>query len=107
MSLTRPTFLVELLESPDDDEGTVHTVRIMLGDQLRAELEAGRNMIDITAQPFALTGLWCWAALVRMGVTDLPWQTFKDLAVVAKAPETTPGDDALDPTPPAPATSSP
>jgi hypothetical protein len=107
MSLTRPTYLVELLAAPDDDAGTVHTVRIMLGDQLRAELEAGRNMVDIQAQPFALTGLWCWAALVRMGVTDLPWQRFKDLAVIAKAPETTAGDDASDPTHPAPGTSSP
>lgn len=103
----RPTFRVEMLDDPaDDSTTTVHLVRIMHGDQLRAELEAGRNMIDIQAQPFALTSLWVWAAMTRTHLTDLPWQQWKPLvAWIGKPP---PAEVAsLDPTQPAEPTPSP
>lgn len=107
----RPTYTVELLADPESDAGTVHTVRIMHGDQLRAELEAGRNMIDAAAQPFALTSLWVWAAMTRQHLTDLPWQEWKHLVAclerVAPPADTTPREGGLDPTRPGAPTPSP
>jgi hypothetical protein len=99
MTLHRPTYLIEVLDTPDATDGVVHEVSVLFGDQMRAELEASRNMIDLQSQAFAVTGLWCWAALARTGRTDHRWQDFQHLiAAVEKVTPPTADGDGLDPT---------
>jgi hypothetical protein len=115
MALHRPTYLVEVLTSPDaDNEGTVYEVKVLYGDQMRAELEAGKNGIQMgPSTGFAITGLWVWAAMARLGWTEHKWQTFAPLiAAVEKVgpdPAVTEGeaDPSLDPTRPGVPTISP
>lgn len=64
-----------------DDELEYHHVLISNGDQLRAELEAGKLRIKQQDNPMHLTNLWLWAALVRMKVVDVPFQAFKQRLV--------------------------
>lgn len=112
MGLWRPTYLVELLDDPaaTDAEGTVYTVKVMHGDQLRAELEAAKHRVRTSgedAHVLGLTSLWCWAAMARTGDTDLGWPDWrKRVAVIerVKAPDEAPApgdpDPSLDPTHP-------
>jgi hypothetical protein len=112
MALQRPTYLVEVLPDPDATEGVVYTVKVTYGDQMRAELEANKNMVTLKDAPFALTGLWVWAAMARQGWTDKRWQEFSPLLAVVqsvKAPDVPEGeaDPSLDPTRPGVPTISP
>lgn len=100
----RPTYRVELLDSTDAETGNEYVVKVMHGDQLRAELEAGRRAIIPGSQPFALTSLWVWAAMSRLHLTELDWTTWTGLvAQLDRVPEPEPedgGEDtSLDPTP--------
>lgn len=61
MPLYRPTYLVEY-----DPTQPPLEVAVASGDMMRAELEAHRLKIPAGAN-FNTTGLWLWAALVRMG----------------------------------------
>lgn len=102
MTMTPPMFRVLL------DDGSEHVVQVLLGDQLRAELEAPKHALPVKfeAAPAHHTALWLWAALTRMGVTDEGFRKFRDrMHLVGRL------DDAeaeavagVDPTPPAPGT---
>jgi hypothetical protein len=80
----RPTFTVEL------QDGTTHTVGVVLGDQLRAELEAPRHGIptDPAKSPLHTATLWVWAAMARHGFTALGFQAFQaECVAIARATE--------------------
>lgn len=99
MTMTPPRFRVLL------DDGTEHQVDIHLGDQLRAELEAGKQGLPVKfeAAPAHHTALWLWAALTRMGVTAAKFREFQHtMILVARVEEDTEGpeaEDRLGPTP--------
>lgn len=78
MALNRPTFRVELAD------GTEHTVEVIHGDQLRAELEAKKQGIpvDFAEAPVHLTTLWVWSSLVRTGVCQVGFQEFSNTQLV-------------------------
>lgn len=65
----------------DESELVYHHVAITNGDQLRAELEAGKLKLDQRSNPMHLTTLWLWAALVRMDAVDVKFQEFKHRCV--------------------------
>lgn len=103
MTMRPPTFRVLL------DDGTEHTVAVLLGDQLRAELEAPRHAIPVAfeAAPAHHTALWLWAALTRLGVADTGFREFRDrMQLVGRVTDDEPVADGVvpDPTQPAPGT---
>lgn len=74
--LTRPRYLIAL-----NHDGTVseHEIEVTPGDQFRAELEAGKHGIPaLSVAPMQGTGVWVWAAAVRLGLTTADWRTFRD-----------------------------
>jgi hypothetical protein len=91
VTIQRPTFRIELAD------GTEHTVEVLHGDQLRAELQAPHEGIptDPSQLPLATTTLWLWAACKRLGLTQAKFRVFADSELVAlgKAPQA-----AVDPT---------
>lgn len=101
-TMTPPRFRVLL------DDGTEHQVEIHLGDQLRAELEAGKQGLPVKfdAAPAHHTALWLWAGLTRMGVTDAKFREFRDrMILVARVEDTEDTEaDRLGPTPQGPDT---
>lgn len=100
-TMTPPRFRVLL------DDGTTHQVEIHLGDQLRAELEAGKLGLPVKfeAAPAHHTALWLWAGLTRMGVTDQGFRDFRDrMTLVARVEDLDNPEDRLGPTLPGPAT---
>lgn len=68
-TLTRPRYHVWLAEDPEADPTYVGVVTVRNVDQLTAETQAKGLGIRIKEQPFHLTNLWLWAALVRTGQT--------------------------------------
>jgi hypothetical protein len=99
-AMTPPQFRVLL------DDGTEHLVSVHLGDQLRAELEAGVQGLPVKfeAAPAHHTALWLWAGLTRMGVTDQKFREFRDrMVLVARVEDPPPAD----PTQQGPGTASP
>lgn len=79
MSIRIPTFDV-LLSAPTDDDPeatTEHRVRVLNGDQLRAELEAPKHRLTLQDQPMHMTTMWIWAAMVRTGEVVDDFRTFK------------------------------
>lgn len=95
MSVRRPTFTLELLD------GTTHTVEVLHGDQLRAELQAGQEGIPVNpgVMPLATTTLWLWAACTRLGITTAKYKAFRDSELLAVQREREAGPDApVDPT---------
>lgn len=97
MTQPRPTYFVEL------DDGTEHRVEVLMGDQLRAELEAPKHGIpvDVAQAPAHTTALWCWSALVRTGVVKGPFQEVRARMVLVRKvnTDTEPGaDNPVDPT---------
>lgn len=78
IALPRYTVLVADPDHPDDpDHAVEHTVTIRHADQLRAELEGPRNAIPgMDVAPMHGITLWIWAALVRTGAVDDPFQAF-------------------------------
>lgn len=98
-----------LLSQPTegDPEATVeHRVRILNGDQLRAELEGPRHKLtDLKAMPLHFQTLWIWASLTRTHVIDDDFRTFKPRLLAYKAVKDDGDPEAgADPTPPGAAT---
>lgn len=84
-TLKRPAYHVWIAppdvdpdEAPEDDL-ELHHVIVHHADQLRAELEAGKQGLPKggTGTPMHLTALWIWANLVRTKRFDAPFQEFK------------------------------
>lgn len=84
-TLKRPAYHVWIAPDgadPDtvlDDQLQIQHVVVNHGDQLRAELEAGKLGLPKagTATPMHLTALWIWAALVRTERFTGKFQDFK------------------------------
>lgn len=76
--MRKPTFKVQLA---DDSE---HVVQVLHGDQLRAELEAGKRKLplDYEAAPVHHTTLWVWSACLREGLTEQDSITFEQTELV-------------------------
>lgn len=98
MALKRINMDVLMLDENDQEQE--YRVRIMLGDQLRAELEGKK--LSLTAEHYMhTTALWAWAAMLREGHYDGPFQEFKTRCLEAATEK---GDDEgelpdADPTP--------
>lgn len=98
MSMTPPTFQVLLATEAGRAE---HTVQVFTGDQLRAELEAGKLGLPLafSEAPTHHTALWLWAACRREGITSEGFRAFQDqLLLVARVDE--PEGAGVDPTQP-------
>lgn len=80
MSLTRLTYDVWVPQDGREltaDTPPDHRVIVTTGDQMRAELEAGRLKLPPMRQaPVNSTCLWVWAALARQGATELTAAAF-------------------------------
>lgn len=64
MPIQKTKFTVQYLST--DDEVVEEVVEILNGDQLRAELEAGKlNLPSMDKAPMNYTTLWVWCALTR------------------------------------------
>lgn len=66
--------------TPTGDEIS-HVVELEWADQLRGELEGGKYGIDTDA-PLNLTTVWVWCAMVRNGLTKLPYPGWKSHELV-------------------------
>lgn len=88
-TLKRPAFYAWITpdgvdpDTVDDDDLQLMHVIVNHSDQLRAELEAGKQGLAKggTTTPMHLTALWIWAALVRTGRFDGKFQDFKTRCV--------------------------
>lgn len=89
----RVHLVVEM--GPEGQEQT-HHVRVLLGDQLRAELEQNKRGLDAKAHPFHLLTLWAWAAMMRLKLYDGTSQEFQDDCLDVARPDEEPED--VDPT---------
>ena len=69
-TLTLPRYHVWVAPEPDADPAYVGVVTVRNVDQLTAETQSKALGIRIKEQPFHLTNLWLWAALVRTGQTS-------------------------------------
>lgn len=78
MPLQRFKYRVQLAEPFIQD--SPFEVEITHADLLRAELEAGKQglPVDPRKAPQQTTTLWVWAALVRTGVIDRNYRSFRD-----------------------------
>lgn len=118
--IKRPSFYVLMApEGSDpntvtDDECTTHHVLVHGGDQLRAELEAGKQGIKSPKDaPMHITMMWLWAAMARTGATTLGWREWKPLCLAYDSDKDRPQPhdqpdaelDELDATPTAASTS--
>lgn len=77
--MKRTTFDV-LMRTTDDPTGPAeaeHRVTVILGDQLRGELEGKKLGLD-TSYPIHTGALWVWAAMVRTGHYSGTFHEFKD-----------------------------
>lgn len=76
--MKKPTFRVELAN------GTEHVVQVLHGDQLRAELEAGKQGLPLSFEqaPVHHTTLWVWSAMLREGHTSAEFQEFRSSELV-------------------------
>lgn len=79
VSLKRPEFHVWLTpaDTPDADieDHYLGVIQVTNQDQLVGEVQARPNGITKPGdQPFAMTNLWLWAALVRLGHTAEKYQ---------------------------------
>lgn len=92
------------VDGMDDDQlgdaATHHVVAVTSGDQLRAELEAGRQRVELKGNPFHATALWLWAAAVRMGVYERKFGDFRTECVSWEPVERDPdrNGEPVDPT---------
>lgn len=80
--MKRTTFDV-LMRTTDETTAIVeteHRVTVILGDQLRGELEGKKLGLD-TNYPIHTGALWVWAAMVRNGHYSGSFHEFKDACV--------------------------
>lgn len=100
----RMTFAVELADNLADlSDTTTLVVTTVLVDQMRAEREARRlGGINGKTDPVTITALWCWAACVRLGHTELKFPEWTETVVAIGDPE----ESDVDPTQPAALTDS-
>lgn len=94
----RQTLDVHMLAT---DETTVvhHRVQLILGDQLRAELELNKRGIDITSLGAHRSAAIAWSAMVRAGLYDKKFDQFgEDVVDIASVDE---DEQEVDPTRPA------
>lgn len=67
--LTRPVYEVWL--NPVDVNADPLLVEVTSGDQMRAELEANKlGLPPLRDAPLNATGVWIWAAMARLGLTE-------------------------------------
>lgn len=64
----------------DPEQITEHRVTVILGDQLRGELEGKKLGLD-TNYPIHTGALWVWAAMLRSGHYSGTFQDFKGACV--------------------------
>jgi hypothetical protein len=88
----------------EDGTETEYRVRVMLGDQLRAELEAKKLMLT-ESHYMHTTALWAWAAMVREGNFAGKFREFQETCIEAVADKAEEADP-VDPTHPAASTDS-
>lgn len=88
----RPTFIVTMAD--DAGRETTGTVDIVLGDQLRAELEAPKWGLptDPAKAPLHTTALWCWASMARQHLTELGFGDWRPHVVSIARAEPVPVD---------------
>ena len=83
MPLIRPRYRVYLNPTDEHPEGRELEVEVTHGDQLRGELEAGKQGLPpIKDAPMNHTTVWAWCALTRLGEYRAEFRQFKlvDLA---------------------------
>lgn len=100
MSIKRLTFDVEVYSdpaTPDLEQTEQHRVTCILGDQMRGELEGRKLRMSPKELPIHAAALWCWAAFVRLGMTDLPFYPWSESVVSLTDPDE---GDEVDPTKP-------
>lgn len=77
--MKRTTFDV-MMRTPteaDPDATSEHTVTLVLGDQLRGELEGKKLGLSVEAHPTHTASLWVWAAVQRLGIYEGTFHDFK------------------------------
>jgi hypothetical protein len=77
--MKRTSFDV-LMRTPSEDNleaTTEHRVTLVLGDQLRGELEGKKFGLSVEAHPTHTASLWVWAAVHRLGLYDGTFNDFK------------------------------
>ncbi len=103
-TLKRPAYYVWINptddDDPPDDALECHHVVVHHADQLRAELEAGKQGLAKggTGTPMHLTALWLWANLTRTGRYGGSFREFKT-DCVAYDPDTDRDEPHTDPDP--------
>lgn len=106
--LRRRQYNVYVLErDADDPEGSGvevhHLVEVRAQDQLRGELEAGKQRLpNAQDAPINNVSVWVWCAMVRLGLYVGPYQEFRNRDLVdfqgVKKEDGEPAGDAVDPT---------
>lgn len=96
--MKRTMFEVAMLAPTETDPEHIEErrVTVILGDQLRGELEGKKLGLD-TNYPIHTGALWVWAAMLRSGHYSGSFQEFKSACVDYEAV----GEEDADPTNPA------
>lgn len=93
MGIKRTTLTVLMADQPEEPIA----VPVILGDQLRAELEGRKMGVDLK-MGIHTTALWAWAAMTRLGLYEGKFREFGEACLTAQnADEDEPAPD-VDPT---------
>ncbi len=101
-TLERPSYHVWMASEPGGDPVYHGVVTILNADQLTAETQAKGLGIKPQEQPFHLTNLWIWAAMVRTNATTERFRPFTQLVEYRPVKDDDTEEVELDPTLPAP-----
>lgn len=100
--LHRRSYWVWLYEDDHETVADAILVETTYADQLRGELEIGKQGLNMAAAPMHAATIWVWCAMVRTKLYEDRFITFKnqDLAEMEPImrPDETPGAAAPDPT---------
>lgn len=98
MPIIRHYYDVELSGGPEGP-GREARVRVIVGDQLRAEMEMSRRGLRPQDAPFHLTAAWLWAACLRHGLIpeDTKFPAFAD-GILLEFQEVPDAQETADPT---------